>query len=85
MVITGGGDNLPGIVEREQKVMRMPIRLGKPIMLPGVSEKLDDPAYATGVGLLLWKLRNQDTVGPKSGRNKLFGLLNKVIHLLDKR
>lgn len=81
VVITGGGANLPGIAELGQKVMRVPVRLGVPVMLPGVSDALDNPAFATGVGLLLWKYKNENTVAPKSGRDVLRGLLNKMLRL----
>jgi cell division protein FtsA len=64
LVITGGGANLAGIAELGESVTRMPVRLGRPISLPGVSDALNDPAYATGVGLLLWRLRNQGTASP---------------------
>jgi cell division protein FtsA len=61
LVITGGVANLPGIAELGQKVTRVPVRLGRPVKLQGVSDILDDPAYATGVGLLLWKIGNHHT------------------------
>ncbi|MDO8567267.1 MAG: cell division protein FtsA [Dehalococcoidales bacterium] len=59
LVITGGGANLPGIDELAQHLLRMPVRIGHPVNLYGVSDVLSDPAYATGVGLLLWKGKNQ--------------------------
>ena len=64
LVITGGGANLPGIAELGQKVTRMPVRVGRPMRLEGVSDALDDPAYATAVGLLLWKMKNKTTPPP---------------------
>jgi len=61
LVITGGTANLAGIVELAQKITRLPARVGIPVALYGVSDALNDPAYATGVGLLLWKMRNRGT------------------------
>jgi cell division ATPase FtsA len=59
----------------------MPVRVGKPISLPGVSDALDNPAYATGVGLLLWKIRNQgSTVSPAKDRG-LRRLLTQMFKL----
>jgi cell division protein FtsA len=57
--LTGGGANLPGIAELGHEVTRLPVRIGYPPPLYGVSDVLNDPAYATGVGLLLWKMRNE--------------------------
>jgi cell division protein FtsA len=81
LVITGGGANLPGIVELGQKVTRMPVRLGLPMRLPGVSDVLDNPAHATGVGLLMWKLKNEDTEAPKANEKGLRGMLLKMLKL----
>ncbi len=59
LVLTGGVSNLPGIVELAQEVTRLPVRIGVPVHLFGVSDQLDNPAYATSVGLLLWKQKSQ--------------------------
>jgi cell division protein FtsA len=82
LVITGGGANLPGIAELGQKVTRMPVRLGRPMRLQGVSDVLENPAHATGVGLLLWKLSNHDTEKHKSDEKGLRGLLIRMLRLL---
>jgi cell division protein FtsA len=81
LVITGGGANLPGIAELGQKVTRMPVRLGMPMKLQGVSDVLDNPAHATGVGLLMWKLRNHDTRSPKVSEKGMHGLLSRILKL----
>jgi len=69
LVLTGGSANLPGLAELAQEVSRIPVRIGEPVSLYGVSDELKDPAYATSVGLLLWKMRNQEvhTWVPQSG------------------
>ncbi len=82
LVITGGVANLPGIAELGQRVTRMPVRLGAPMRLPGVGDVLDNPAHATGVGLLLWQLRNGDTESPRATDKGIHGLLKKALRLL---
>jgi len=75
LVITGGGANLPGIVELGEKVTHMPVRVGRPTQLSGVADRLTDPAYATGVGLLLWKSSSKETNNPaakEAGLRKIF-------------
>jgi cell division protein FtsA len=79
LVITGGVANLPGIAELGQKITRMPVRLGRPVKLNGVSDVLDDPAYATGVGLLMWKMRNHDTQAPGAQEK---GIRSFLMHML---
>jgi cell division protein FtsA len=81
LVITGGVANLPGIAELGRKVTHMPVRLGVPMKLQGVAEALDNPAHATGIGLLLWKLKNDDTTSPRVTEKGMNGLLKKMLRL----
>jgi diacylglycerol kinase (ATP) len=82
LVITGGGANLPGIAELGQKLTRMPVRIGYPVKLSGVAESLDNPAYATAVGLLLWKLRNHDIEAPAVKKHGAQNLLGRMLRVL---
>lgn len=81
LVITGGGANLPGIAELGEKITRMPVRVGRPSALPGVSDSLANPAYATSVGLLLWKTRNKETNNPAARENAIQKLLTRMFKL----
>jgi cell division protein FtsA len=66
IVVTGGGANMPGIVELTQSVAELPVRIGVPPTLNGVSNSvLTDPAYATSVGLILWKMKNDNSANQK--------------------
>ncbi len=82
MVITGGGANLPGIAELGSEVTHLPVRIGTPMKLYGVSDSLCDPAYATAVGLLLWKLKNKDTETRQSptGLHRLVSQFFRLFH-----
>jgi len=82
LVITGGGANLPGIAELGQKVTRMPVRVGYPLKLNGVSDALDNPAYATAVGLLLWKLRNHDVEAPMTKKNSAQSVFTRMLKFI---
>lgn len=53
VVITGGGAKLPGIVNLSKKMMRLPAQVGYPMEMNGIVDKIDDPEFATSVGLLL--------------------------------
>jgi cell division protein FtsA len=81
LVITGGGANLPGIVELGEKVTHMPVRVGRPMQLSGVADKLTDPAYATGVGLLLWKSRSKETNNPAAKETSLHKMFSQFFRL----
>jgi len=54
LVLTGGTANLSGIAALGRDILRLPVRVGTPTSMYGISDALRDPAYATGVGLLLW-------------------------------
>lgn len=54
IVLSGGGSKLSGIVDLAKKELRLPAQIGFPKNITGVIEKLDDPAYATATGLVLW-------------------------------
>lgn len=81
IVLTGGAANLPGIAELAQEVTRMPVRVGVPVSLYGVADSLCDPAYSTGTGLLLWKLKNKGTQTwkPETGLRRLFSQLFRFL------
>jgi len=66
LVLTGGGANLGGLAELSHDIVRFPVRIGVPPALPGVSDALCDPAYATSLGLMLWRSRNSSAQTPQA-------------------
>jgi len=54
LVLTGGSSLLPGIREVAAEVLRLPVRLGQPDAVKGLTDKLQSPAFTTSVGLLYW-------------------------------
>lgn len=53
IVLTGGASLMPGALELAENIFRMPVRLGIPQGVSGLSEVIHSPVYATAVGLLL--------------------------------
>lgn len=53
-VMTGGSSKMEGAVELAEEVFHMPVRLGIPQGVAGLSEVVRNPIHATGVGLLLY-------------------------------
>jgi cell division protein FtsA len=68
MVLTGGASALPGIRGLASRVMGLPVRLAEPENLFGMVDKLDGPAFSTGVGLLRWAMLMSEFVPQSSGR-----------------
>jgi cell division protein FtsA len=58
LVLTGGSSNLSGIEALGRDILRLPVRVGTPSNMYGITDALRDPAYATSVGLLLWGARH---------------------------
>lgn len=68
LVLTGGSSNLSGIDALGRQILQLPVRVGAPTNIYGISDILCDPAYATSVGLLLWGTKNKATQNWKSAR-----------------
>jgi cell division protein FtsA len=56
LVLTGGTSALRGLPQLAERVLSMPVRLGKPEKLTGMVDKLQNPAYSTAVGLVQWAM-----------------------------
>jgi cell division protein FtsA len=72
LVFTGGSSNLSGIDALARDMTRLPVRVGTPSNLSGIPDPLNNPAYATAVGLVLWAAR-QNT--PPIWQNRRLGFL----------
>lgn len=53
IVITGGSAMMKGMVELGEEIFHMPVRLGLPRNVSGLSGVVGNPRFATGVGLVL--------------------------------
>ena len=53
IVITGGSAMMRGMLELGEEIFHMPVRMGMPRYVGGLSEVVSNPRYATGVGLIL--------------------------------
>jgi cell division protein FtsA len=54
VILTGGGAKLPGILELAKHQLRLPVTLGLPGTVATVIDRVNDPGFATAVGLVLW-------------------------------
>lgn len=54
IVITGGSARMEGVVPLAEEIFKMPVRLGLPRDIYGLTDMVDSPIYATSVGLLLY-------------------------------
>jgi len=59
IVITGGTALLDGITDVAEGIFNLPTRLGRPSGISGLVDVVNNPMYATGVGLVLYGARMQ--------------------------
>ena len=58
IVLTGGTSKMEGVVELAEEIFHMPVNIGKPKSVAGLSDIVRNPIYATSVGLLQYGLGN---------------------------
>jgi cell division protein FtsA len=54
VVLTGGSAKMDGLQELAEELFHMPVRIGLPQGVTGLEDTIADPAYSTGVGLLIY-------------------------------
>jgi len=59
LVLTGGSSMLHGITDIAESIFDVPSRLGTPIGISGLIDVVNNPMYATAVGLVLYGAKNQ--------------------------
>jgi cell division protein FtsA len=79
IVLTGGSARMEGAIELAEEIFHVPVRLGLPSQVKGLSDVVRNPIYSTGVGLLLYARENSAsaTRGAAMGGN-VAGLLSRM-------
>jgi len=92
VVLTGGGSLIRGTKELAGDILGMEVNLGTPSGLAGgMSKEVENPIYATGVGLVLHRLKTMDDVNKlkeikkRRKRNSLSvkGIFDKIKEWFD--
>lgn len=60
VVLSGGGALLNGIVKFAEKSLEMPVRIGKPNNINGLTDRVNGPAFSACIGLLMYGLKYQN-------------------------
>jgi cell division protein FtsA len=58
IVLTGGSARMEGAIELAEEIFHVPVRLGLPGQVKGLSDVVRSPIYSTAVGLLLYAREN---------------------------
>ncbi|MFH1992019.1 MAG: cell division protein FtsA [Pseudomonadota bacterium] len=81
VVLTGGSSLLDGSVEVAESIFNLPTRLGKPQGITGLVDVVNNPMYATAVGLVLYGAR---TMPEKKFRIRDNNIFNRIITRMKK-
>jgi cell division protein FtsA len=66
VVLTGGTSLLDGIGELGEQILDLPLRVGYPNTVGGLSEIVKSPLYATAVGLILYGRKHASNGGTRT-------------------
>lgn len=81
VVVTGGTALLDGVTDIAESVLGLPARLGKPQGITGLTDVVNNPMYATGVGLVMYGARKQPT---KKFRIRDKNIFNSIMQRMKK-
>ena len=59
IVLTGGASKIQGAQELAERVFKIPVRIGRPNHVTGMADIINNPIYATGVGLLVYGFKQR--------------------------
>lgn len=81
VILTGGSAKIPGIVDMAKDILNLPAQIGFPLYMESIVEELDDPEFATAIGLLYTyknvSIRNK--IGSSISFNFSFGNMYKSV------
>ncbi len=78
IVLTGGSAKMEGAIELAEEVFHVPVRLGMPQQVQGLSDVVRNPIYSTGMGLLLYARDNVLPGGKGRGLSSAKGALERM-------
>ncbi len=82
VVLTGGGSLIKGTADLAREVLGMPVKIGIPMgFSAGLVREIENPIYATGVGLVVHELRHRDrsAIKPESFNGKGGGSIKNIM------
>ncbi|MCP4748945.1 MAG: cell division protein FtsA [Desulfobacteraceae bacterium] len=81
VVVTGGTSLLDGVTDIAESVLGAPTRMGKPQGIVGLTDMVNNPMYATGVGLVVY---GANKTPMKKFRIRDRNIFNSIIHRMKK-
>lgn len=92
IVLSGGGAQTAGVIQACKRTLSLPVRIGRPKGLSGLTEEIETPDFATSYGLILYGVKNTERsaatsfsftrIGEIIGKVPVGGAVNKVIDFI---
>jgi len=83
IVLTGGGSMIDGCVEVAEKIFNIPVKIGIPEDLAGLSGEVSTPQFSNGVGLLKYGIRRNKFKDNRRFKNKKVSFSSRLKKLLE--
>lgn len=85
VILSGGGANTAGIADLAKQELRLPVRVKTPRGFSGIVDKIQNPEYATVIGLMLEDMYNDKKQAHDGGLYSVISGASGVIQdILDK-
>lgn len=84
VVVTGGAAMLEGVPEVAEQIFDLPVRRGYPLNVGGLTDVINNPMYATAVGLVLYGVKQEETQAEKIFRQRQGNIFNRVSSRMKK-
>lgn len=78
IVLTGGSSKIPGVLELAERIFHLPVRQGLPNNVVSNSEIINNPIFATAIGLLYSRREKHITKKVSSSNKQFRNTFNKV-------
>lgn len=82
VTLTGGCANIEGIVNQAQRILQLPVRIGKNVTIPGMDDVFKDPAYSMAVGLVIYGSKKKSRSIERVTNSKVGDIFQKVLQWL---
>ena len=89
IILTGGGASLNGITDIAREIFNMPVKIGIPDTINGKAEIINNPRYATGIGIIKYVIENKEMLNEQleinnNNNSSINTFINKIKNVFKK-
>jgi cell division protein FtsA len=88
IILTGGGASLNGIIDIAQEIFNMPVKIGIPDTINGKADIINNPRYATGIGIIKYVIENKKILNEQfeinNNKSSINTFVNKIKNIFKK-